>query len=63
MTNGDKVREAMSKLSDRQLAQFEYCNVFQECDECPLNGLEHCSRWSANDLQVWMSKEVKDDKR
>jgi hypothetical protein len=34
MKNGDKVREALSKLSDYKISHLEFCNLYDECDEC-----------------------------
>ena len=60
MTNGDKAREALSKLSDYKISHLEFCNIFDECDECPMNGMGKCMD-TARARQLWLKQEAKDD--
>ena len=57
MTNGDKVREALSKLSDYKISHLELCNLYDECDKCPMNGMEKCMD-TAMARQLWLGQEA-----
>ena len=57
-TNGDNVREALSKLSDYKISHLEFCNIFDECDECPMNGMEKCKD-TVKERQLWLKQEAK----
>lgn len=59
MTNGDKVREALSKLSDYKISHLKFCNLYDKCYECPMNG-EKCM-YTARERELWLKQEVSED--
>ena len=60
MTNGDKARKALSKLSDYKIAHLiDFCGLYDECDECPMNGMERCR--DRDEKQQWLKQEVSED--
>ena len=65
MTNGDKVRESLSKLSDYKIAHLiDFCNIYDECDECPMKGMPQCGSSKPDSKRAWMKLEVtENDKR
>ena len=61
MTNGDKAREALSKLSDYKISHLEFCDIFDECNECPMNRMEKCMN-TATAREFWLKQEVSDER-
>ena len=62
MTNGDRVREALSKLSDYKIAHLiDFCGIFDECDECPMNGMPKCGSSNPDSRRAWLKLEVTDN--
>lgn len=62
MTNGDKARESLSKLSDYKIAHLiDFCGLFDECDECPMNGMSKCGGSTPTVKQLWLKQEVSKD--
>lgn len=59
-TNGDKVRKVLSKLSDYKISHLEFCNLYEECEECPMNGMEKCMG-TARERQLWLKQEAQSD--
>lgn len=57
VTNGDMVREALSKLSDYEISHIEFCNLYDICDECPMHGMKKCMN-TATARQLWLKQEV-----
>lgn len=60
MTNGDKARAALSKLSDYKISHLEFCNLYEECNECPMNRMKRCAA-TATEIQLWLKQEVQED--
>lgn len=60
VTNGDMVREALSKLSDYKISHLEFCNLYDECDECPMNGMKKCMD-TATARQLWLKQEAQNE--
>lgn len=64
MKNGDKVREALSKLSDYKIAHLiDFCGIFDECDECPMNGMSKCGGSTPTAKQMYLKQEAENDER
>ena len=64
MTNGDKAREALSKLSDYKIAHLiNFCGLYDECDECPMNGMDKCGFVTPTAKQLYLKQEAKEDDR
>ena len=63
MTNGDKVREVLSKLSDYKIAHLiDFCCLYDECDECLMNGMPQCGRSKPDSKRAWLKQEVSDER-
>lgn len=60
MTNGDKARESLAKLSDYKISHLEFCNLYNECDECPMNRMEKCMD-TARARRLWLKQEVQNN--
>ena len=56
MTNGDKAREVLSKLPDYKISHIDFCNMFNECDECPINGMKKCMDTPMS-RELWLKQE------
>lgn len=62
MTNGDKVRQVLSRLSDYKIAhQIDFCNLYDECDECPMNGMEKCGFITPTAKLLYLKQEVENN--
>lgn len=60
MTNGDKVREALSRLSDYKIAHcIDLCDVFDDCTECPIG--PSCSIKSPDMIKDILEREVEEE--
>ena len=57
MTNGDKVREALSKLSDYKISLIEFCNIYDDCNDCPMNGMDKCGFVTPHASLEWLRQE------
>lgn len=58
-TNGDKARESLSKLSDYKIAHLiDFCGLYDECDDCPMNGMKKCGGSTPTVKQLWLKQEV-----
>ena len=60
MTNGDKIRTELSKLSDYKIAHLiDFCSLYDECSECPLSEMPKCSS-NPDSKFAWLKQEAKE---